>query len=143
MSALDDFKAAYERLKKNKPIICEKNTPINLSNIAKEAGKTRSSLRKGRGFDEFIEKIQSEINSSDQGVKRTSNRKEKRIESLQETVERLKQENSLLKSQNLSLLMSNYAMERQLKKYDIKPQKVVEFTDFKEEFSDIDPNADF
>jgi|CEGF01.1.fsa_nt_gi predicted RNase H-like nuclease (RuvC/YqgF family) len=143
MSALDDFKEAYERLKKNKPIICEKNTPINLANIAKEAGKTRSSLRKGRGFDEFIEKVQSEINSSDQGAKRTSNRKEKRIESLQETVERLKQENSLLKSQNLSLLMSNYAMERQLKKRDIKPQKVVEFTDFKEEFSDIDLNADF
>jgi DNA primase large subunit len=42
------FRAAYERLKANKPINLPSGTPVTQNNIAKEAGKHPTALKKDR-----------------------------------------------------------------------------------------------
>jgi hypothetical protein len=42
------FRAAYERLKTNEPVNLPKGTPITQNNVAKEAGKHPTALKKDR-----------------------------------------------------------------------------------------------
>ena len=46
MSALNDYYAALERLKANKPIILPKGSAINNDTVALEAGRKRGSIKK-------------------------------------------------------------------------------------------------
>ena len=48
MSALNDYYAALERLKANKPIILPKGSAINNDTVAMEAGRKRGSIKKSR-----------------------------------------------------------------------------------------------
>jgi len=46
MSAGDLYRAAFERLKNNKPERLPKGTPVSQNNVAKEAGSDPSALKK-------------------------------------------------------------------------------------------------
>lgn len=46
MSALNDYYAALERLKTNKPIILPKGSTINNDTVAMEAGRKRGSIKR-------------------------------------------------------------------------------------------------
>ena len=48
MSALNDYYAALERLKANKPIVLPKGSAINNDTVAMEAGRKRGSIKKSR-----------------------------------------------------------------------------------------------
>lgn len=54
------YKAAFERLKNNKPIRLPKGAVVSQNNVAKEAGKDPSALRKSR-FPSLIAEIQKYI----------------------------------------------------------------------------------
>lgn len=56
-SAEMTFRDAYERLKKGKPDVLPKGTPVSQNNVAKEAGVDPSALRKSR-FPTLIAEIQ-------------------------------------------------------------------------------------
>ena len=48
MSALNEYYAALERLKANKPTILTKGSAINNDTVALEAGRKRGSIKKSR-----------------------------------------------------------------------------------------------
>ena len=48
MSALNEYYAALERLKANKPIVLPKGSAINNDTVAMEAGRKRGSIKKSR-----------------------------------------------------------------------------------------------
>lgn len=55
--AEDRYRAAFERLKTNKPEILLPNTPVTQNNVAREAGQDPSALKKSR-FPNLINDIQ-------------------------------------------------------------------------------------
>ncbi|ASU39422.1 hypothetical protein hmeg3_14735 [Herbaspirillum sp. meg3] len=60
LSALDQYRAAFERLKINAPERLPKGTPVTQNNVAKEANKDPSALKKSR-FPLFIDEIQRHV----------------------------------------------------------------------------------
>ena len=54
------FQDAFERLKKDKPIRLPRGTPVSQNNVAKEAGRDPSALRKSR-YPRLIRAIQKWI----------------------------------------------------------------------------------
>lgn len=89
------FREAFDRLKRGKPAILAKGTPVSQNNVAKEAGCDPSALRKSR-FPSLIAEIQQWVaeHASDRPesprqkilVQRSRNR------SLREKIESLKAE---------------------------------------------------
>ncbi|MCD4866440.1 MULTISPECIES: hypothetical protein [Pseudomonas] len=59
-AAADQYRAAFERLKANKPDRLPKGSLVSQNNVAKEAGTDPSSLKKSR-FPLLISEIQSYI----------------------------------------------------------------------------------
>lgn len=76
-SAESDFRAAFERLKKNKPNVLPKNSLVTQNNVAREAGKDPSALRKTR-YPLLILEIQSFINARDEHLIATQKSKDNR-----------------------------------------------------------------
>lgn len=62
MSASELYRAAFERLKANKPERLPKGTPVSQNNVAKEAGSDPSALKKSR-FPTLIIDIQKYVES--------------------------------------------------------------------------------
>lgn len=60
MSAGDLYRAAFERLKKNKPERLPKDTRISQNNVAREAGSDPSALKKTR-FPLLVAEIQKYV----------------------------------------------------------------------------------
>lgn len=54
------FQDAFERLKRDKPIRLQRGTPVSQNNVAKEAGRDPSALRKSR-YPRLIRAIQKWI----------------------------------------------------------------------------------
>lgn len=57
LTAADQYRAAFERLKANCPTRLPVGTPVSQNNVAKEAGSDPSALKKSR-FPLIIEEIQ-------------------------------------------------------------------------------------
>ena len=57
-TAEQEFREAFERLKTNKPERLEKGSQVTQNNVAREAGRDPSSLRKGR-YPTLIYEIQA------------------------------------------------------------------------------------
>lgn len=62
MRAGEQYRAAFERLKSNKPERLPKGTPVSQNNVAKEAGRDPSALKKTR-FPLLIAEIQTYVAS--------------------------------------------------------------------------------
>jgi len=60
LSAEQRFRKAFNRLKDDKPKVLAKGTPVSQNNVAKEAGKDPSALRRSR-FPSLIREIQTYI----------------------------------------------------------------------------------
>ena len=67
MSALNEYYAALERLKANKPIILPKGSAINNDTVAMEAGRKRGSIKKSR-HAALIEAIEQAAQAAGQNV---------------------------------------------------------------------------
>lgn len=61
-SAGEQYRAAFERLKANKPELLPVGTPVSQNNVAKEAGSDPSALKKTR-FPLLIAEIQKYVES--------------------------------------------------------------------------------
>ncbi|MCO6055543.1 hypothetical protein NG726_02485 [Pseudomonas sp. MOB-449] len=79
-----EFREAFYRLRDRKPKLLPVDTPISQNNVAKEAGKDPSALRKSR-YPELIREIQDWV-----AVNSTKNHEKEIISSLRDTVAGLK-----------------------------------------------------
>ncbi len=66
ISAAEQYRAAFERLKNNKPERLPKGTLVSQNNVAKEAGSDPSALKKTR-FPLLIAEIQMYVESYSKG----------------------------------------------------------------------------
>lgn len=87
------FRDAFERLKRNEPLLLSKGTEISQNNVAKEAGVDPSALRSSR-FPELASEIQEWIKNSGSADKKKSaasklEAKNRRISTLQDRVTEL------------------------------------------------------
>lgn len=58
--ALDGFRAAFTRLKNGEPHILPSGTPVTQNNVAREAGRDPSALRKSR-YPDLVREIQTYV----------------------------------------------------------------------------------
>ena len=99
------FRAAFERLKDNVPIILPKGTPVSQNNVAKEAGTDPTALRKSR-YPSLIRDIQTWVEKAtleQTKAKKRQARQNQNKESLTERVETLERERDQAQSEALSL----------------------------------------
>ena len=89
-NANDSFRDAFNRLKSGRPTVVERGTPVSQNNVAREAGRDPSALRKSR-YPELIKEIQEYVAAvstehpyGDSGVRDRRSRKvfEEKIERL-------------------------------------------------------------
>nr|WP_260677036.1 hypothetical protein [Pseudomonas syringae] len=101
MSAGDLYRAAFERLKKNKPERLPKDTLISQNNVAREAGSDPSALKKTR-FPLLVAEIQKYVEEQaqerPQSVRQVSLLARKKNRGLRERIGELTQQRDHLAS---------------------------------------------
>ena len=112
MSALNDYYAALERLKANKPEVLPKGSAINNDTVALEAGRKRGSIKKSRhaalivAIEQAAQLVGQNILSPTQRVEKAKS-KTKAVktdyEKLQEDYERLLEKANSLLLENFEL----------------------------------------
>ena len=105
-----DMRAAFERLKKDEPIILAKGTPVSLSNVAKEAGSQLNSLRSDR-YPGLHREIASYVEITAKPVKRANVRKTR--ESASKRIKRLQNQHKKLLNIVNALTSLNEDLERE------------------------------
>jgi len=73
-SAEEQFRAAFERLKLNEPRLLPKGTLVTQNNVAKEAGRDRTALKKSR-FPGLVAEIQSYVTNHAESLPESQRRK--------------------------------------------------------------------
>ncbi|UZX63638.1 hypothetical protein ND449_17190 (plasmid) [Yersinia ruckeri] len=101
MNAGEQYRAAFERLKSNKPERLPKGTPVSQNNVAKEAGSDPSALKKTR-FPLLIAEIQKYVESHAEerqpSVRQVSLLARKKNRGLRERIEEIEQQRDHLAS---------------------------------------------
>ncbi len=101
------FRAAFARLKLGKPEILPKGTSVTQNNVAREAGKDPSALKKER-FPMLVREIQEWIATSGTPLTSSPSPREalkaarRRSQHLQERIEELKRDRDLAQSKLMS-----------------------------------------
>ena len=114
MSALNEYYAALERLKANKPIILAKGSAINNDTVALEAGRTRGSIKKSRhaALTEAIELAAQEagqnVLSPTQQVEKAKNK----TKAVKSAYEQLEEDYEKLLEKCNSLLLENFELKQ-------------------------------
>ena len=114
MSALNDYYAALERLKTNKPIILPKGSTINNDTVAMEAGRKRGSIKKSR-HAALIEAIEQAAQAVGQNVLSPTQRVEKaksKTKAVKSDYEQLKEDYEKLLEKCNSLLLENFELRQ-------------------------------
>ena len=114
MSALNDYYAALERLKANKPIILPKGSAINNDTVALEAGRKRGSIKKSRHATR-IEAIEQAAQQVGQNVLSPTQRIEQaktKTKAVKSDYEQLKEDYEKLLEKCNSLLLENFELRR-------------------------------
>lgn len=79
------FRDAFERLKNNKPLVIEKGSKITQNNIAREAGRDPSALKKNR-YPLLVLEIQAFVGSIEDESVKVKTRNESRVRSDKEKI---------------------------------------------------------
>ncbi|MCO8084711.1 hypothetical protein [Acinetobacter lwoffii] len=114
MSALNDYYAALERLKANKPEVLPKGSAINNDTVAMEAGRKRGSIKKSRhaALIEAIELVAQEVGqivlSPTQQVEKAKNK----TKAVKMNYEQLEEDYEILLGKCNSLLMENFELRK-------------------------------
>ena len=114
MSALNDYYAALERLKANKPIVLPKGSAINNDTVAMEAGRKRGSIKKSR-HAALIEAIEQAAQAAGQNVLSPAQRIEQaktKTKAVKSDYEQLKEDYEILLEKCNSLLMENFELRQ-------------------------------
>ena len=103
-SAEQQFRDAFERLKARKPLRLSASSPVTQNNVAKEAGKDPSALRKSR-YPLLIADIQRHVMERTTDIPLTPHQKiqaqRRKNRSMKEQLEAVKAERDLVMSQLL------------------------------------------
>ena len=114
MSALNDYYAALERLKANKPIILPKGSAINNDTIAMEAGRKRGSIKKSRHAG-LIDAIEQAAQAAGQDILSPTQQIEKaksKTKAMKRDYEQLKEDYEKLLEKCNSLLLENFELRQ-------------------------------
>ena len=114
MSALNDYYAALERLKANKPIVLPKGSAINNDTVAMEAGRKRGSIKKSR-HAALIEAIEQAAQQAGQNVLSPTQQIEQaksRTKAVKSDYEQLQEDYEILLEKCTSLLMENFELRQ-------------------------------
>lgn len=117
MSALNDYYAALERLKANKPIVLPKGSAINNDTVALEAGRKRGSIKKSR-HAALIEAIEQAAQAAGQNVLSPAQRIEQaknRTKAAKSDYEQLQEDYEKLLEKCNSLLVENFELRQSVR----------------------------
>ena len=116
MSALNDYYAALERLKANKPEVLPKGSAINNDTVALEAGRKRGSIKKSR-HAALVQAIELAAQQAGQNVLSPTQRVEQaknRTKAAKSDYEQLQEDYEKLLEKCNSLLMENFELRRNM-----------------------------
>ncbi|MDI6622721.1 hypothetical protein [Acinetobacter junii] len=116
MSVLNDYYAALERLKANKPIVLPKGSAINNDTVAMEAGRKRGSIKKSR-HAALIEAIEQAAQEAGQNVLSPTQQIEQaktKTKAVKNDYEQLKEDYEKLLEKCNSLLVENFELRRKM-----------------------------
>ncbi len=114
MSAIDDYYAALERLKANKPNVLVKGSAINNDTVAMEAGRKRGSIKKSR-HAALIEAIEQAAQVAGQNIPSPTQQIEKaksKTKAVKSDYEQLKEDYEKLLEKCNSLLLENFELRQ-------------------------------
>ena len=114
MSALNDYYAALERLKANKPTVLPKGSAINNDTVALEAGRKRGSIKKSR-HAALIEAIEQAAQQAGQNVLSPTKQIEQaktKTKAVKSDYEQLKEDYEKLLEKCNSLLLENFELRQ-------------------------------
>lgn len=116
MSVLNEYYAALERLKANKPTILPKGSAINNDTVALEAGRKRGSIKKSR-YTALVETIELAAKQAEQNVPSAAQQIEQaknRIKAVKTDYEQLKEDYEKLLEKCNSLLLENFELRQKI-----------------------------
>lgn len=114
MSALNEYYAALERLKTNKPTILPKGSAINNDTVALEAGRKRGSIKKSRhvalveAIEQAAQQVGQNVLSPTQQVEQAKNK----TKAVRTDYEQLKEDYEKLLEKYNSLLLENFELRQ-------------------------------
>ena len=117
MSTLNEYYAALDRLKANKPTILQKGSAINNDTVALEAGRKRGSIKKGRhaalieAIEQAAQAVGKNVLSPAQQVEKAKNK----TKAVKTDYEQLKEDYEKLLEKANSLLLENFELRQKLK----------------------------
>ena len=114
MSALNDYYAALERLKANKPTVLPKGSAINNDTVALEAGRKRGSIKKSR-HAALVQAIELAAQQAGQNVLSPTQQIEQaksKTKAVKSDYEQLQEDYEILLEKCTSLLMENFELRR-------------------------------
>lgn len=129
---VQEYYAALERLKQNKPQLLEKGSPINKDTVALEAGRKRGSIRNRPGYERLIAEIEAAASEPRPKAKKRIPQNARQASE----IERLKRDLDIARSRYMSLLYLNSEMTKIIRKLGGEVPVLGGVVDIK-----IDPNS--
>ena len=116
MSALNDYYAALERLKANKPTILTKGSAINNDTVALEAGRKRGSIKKSRhtALVEAIELAAQEVGQNILSPTQQVEKAKSKTKAVKTDFEQLRDDYEKLLEKCSSLLLENFELRQKI-----------------------------
>lgn len=114
MSALDEYNAALERLKANKPNVLAKGSAINNDTVALEAGRKRGSIKKSR-HAALVQAIELAAQQAGQNIPSPTQQIEQaksKTKAVKSDYEQLKEDYEKLLEKCNSLLLENFDLKQ-------------------------------
>lgn len=114
MSALNEYYAALQRLKDNKPTVLLKGSSINNDTVALEAGRKRGSIKKSR-HAALIEAIEQAAQAAGQNVLSPAQQIEQaknKTKVVKSDYEQLREDYEKLLEKINSLLLENFELKQ-------------------------------
>lgn len=120
MSALNDYYAALERLKANKPNVLPKGSAINNDTVALEAARKRGSIKKSRhaALVEAIELAAQEVGQNILSPTQQVEKAKSKTKAVKTDYEQLKEDYEKLLEKCNSLLLENFELKQKRIKFD-------------------------
>ena len=114
MSALQEYYAALERLKANKPTTLAKGSAINNDTVALEAGRKRGSIKKSRhaALIEAIEQAAQEAGQNKPSATEKIEKAKNKTKAVKNDYEQLKEDYEILLEKCNSLLLENFELKQ-------------------------------
>ena len=116
MSALNEYYAALERLKANKPTTLPKGSAINNDTVALEAGRKRGSIKKSR-YATLVEAIELAAIDAGQNILSPTQQVEKaksKTKAIKNDYEQLNEDYEKLLENCNSLLLENFELRQKV-----------------------------